>query len=513
MISSSSSHPDGPEILRQYATILKRRRALIAAFALAGLLLGAAAALLKPGKFAGVTTLVTRPIAGETPPGGGRSRDVNLDTEVVNARSEEVIATAAAALGLPDGRVRRSTAVEAAPFGNAMFFTFRDSNAKQAAVGADAYATAYLKFREARGLAVLNAQRDELEGVVADLQKKLADKTAEIDELPADDLNVAVLRQTRDVIKGQLDEASTKLARIDKSVDPGQITKSSGVPDKPEGLALPVSLLGGLFAGLLIGLFAAFIRDRLDRRFLALDDPSRIGLRELGAVPEHALSGVGNLQGDLDAQHTLLRVLLHLARLAPVQGGMSVLVTAPDHESVPSLAGLLQGLAQVAKSNGDSAAVMQVSWAAVFGDSLGRQSADGRWEQIRGVMEQMTSRNRYVFVDPPPLDRSADTLAVAAQVDLILLVVSDRTPVESVVRAKEELAGIGRKVAGYVRIRRVSRRKPAEMKAAGRIPTAIQVDPEHLDSVNGSTDSPRPPTHEPDPLAGRQLPGTERFGN
>ncbi len=186
------------------------------------------------------------------------------------------------------------------------------------------------------------------------------------------------------------------------------------------------------------------------------------------------MEGAASLNGDVEAQHTLLRILLHVSRLAPVHGGMSILVTAPDHHSVPNLAGLLQGFARVAKSNGDTAAVMQVSWAAVFGDALSNQGADGRWEQVRGVLDQMTSRNRYVFVDPPPLDRSADTLAVAAQVDLILLVVSDRTPVDAVVKAKDELAGIGKKVVGYVRIK-PSGRKVKSTKATDRIPTAVQV--------------------------------------
>ncbi len=475
MITSAPSHPEGPEILRQYITILKRRRVLIAAIVLAAMALGAAASLLKPGQYVATTTVVTKPIAGEIAPGGGRSRTVNLDTEIVTARSEEIVTATATKLGLGASRVRKSTSIEAAPFGDALYFTFKDANAQTSAQGAAAYAGAYLDARRTAGLAVLNAQRDELNRVITDAEQELKDLQTKINDTPETDVNLAVLRQQRDGVSDRLTEASTKLARIDADVLPGTVTREADIPSSPQGLSLPISLAGGLLAGLLIGVFAAFIRDRLDRRFLALDDPSRIGMRELGTVPEKALAGAASLNGDVEAQHTLLRILLHLARLAPVQGGMSILVTAPDHDSVPNLAGLLQGFARVAKSNGETAAVMQVSWAAVFGDALSNQGGDGRWEQVRGVIEQMTSRNRYVFVDPPPLDRSADTLAVASQVDLILLVVSDRTPVEAVVKAKDELAGIGRKVVGYVRIKPAGRRV-THTPATDRIPTAVQVD-------------------------------------
>lgn len=475
MMSSAPSHPEGPEILRQYAKILKRRRVLIAAIVLIAMAIGAAASLLKPGLYVATTTIITKPIAGEIAPGGGRSRTVNLDTEIVTARSEQIMSATATKLGVDSAVVRKSTSVEPEAFGDALYFTYKDANAVQAAKGAGAYATAYLEARRAVGLAVLDAQRVELNRVIEESQEELKDLQTQINATAETDVNLGVLRQNRDGVSDRLNEASTKLSRIDTDVAPGSITREAPVPNAPKGLSLPVSLAGGLIGGLLIGVFAAFIRDRLDRRFLALDDPSRIGMRELGAVPEKALAGAASLNGDVEAQHTLLRILLHVARLAPVNGGMSILVTAPDHESVPNLAGLLQGFARVAKSNGETAAVMQVSWAAVFGDALSNQGADGRWEQVRGVLDQMTSRNRYVFVDPPPLDRSADTLAVAAQVDLILLVVSDRTPVEAVVKAKDELAGIGKKVVGYVRIR-PSGRRAKSTKATDRIPTAVQVD-------------------------------------
>ena len=148
----------------------------------------------------------------------------------------------------------------------------------------------------------------------------------------------------------------------------------------------------------------------------------------------------------------------------------------------------------------------------MFGEALGSQPGEGRWEQIRSVMEQMTARNRYVFVDPPPLDRSADTLAIASQVDIILLVVSDRTPVEAVIKAKDELAGIGRKVAGYVRIRPSGRRIKSSMGlATGRIPTAVQIDVNSLTPLEpGAGASPlelnNPDTKQTDPLKGREIP-------
>lgn len=486
MNSSAASHPEGPEILRQYVSILKRRRRLIAVFTLAVVALGAAGALLRPGNYRATTTVVTKPIPGEIPPGGGRSRTVNLDTEIVTARSEEIIAAIAAKLDIGPNKVRTATSVEPAPFGDALYFTFEGGDTRQAATGAAAYADAYLAARRAAGLATLDAQRAELARVIAENEKELTNLQTTIDATAPNDVRLAVLRQQREGTLLRLNEANTKLSRIDADVTPGSVTREADVPGSRQGLSLPVSVLGGLFAGLLIGVFAAFIRDRLDRRFLALDDPSRIGLRELGAVPEKALSGGSVLDEDVEAQHTLLRILLQLARLAPVQGGMSILVTAPDHHSVPNLAGLLQGFARVAKSNGDSAAVMQVSWAAVFGDALTNRGADGRWEQVRGVLDQMTSRNRYVFVDPPPLDRSADTLAIASHVDVILLVVSDLTPVDSVVKAKDELAGIGRKVAGYVRIRR-SRRRSGGQPATGRIPMAVQVDLDERGAVAVAT--------------------------
>ena len=481
---TNNLRPDGPQVLLQYLNILKRRARLIAIAVLIAMVIGALAAFLMPGKYAGTTTVIDQPIIGEVAPGGGRARTVNLETEVIFARSGEIITATAEALGVSQGAVRKATSVEAAPFGDAMTFTYSDTDAKRAAAGADAYATAYLAAREAKGLATIETQRSELSKLITDLQTKLTDLTGQIASTAEGDVALAVLRQNRDIVTSQLDEASLKLARVDRVVNPGAITRTSPIPTSQNGLSLPTALAGGLLAGLIIGVFVAFTVDRLDAKFVALDDPERLGLRELGTIPEQALGGVERLAHDVDSQHTLLRVLLHLEQVLPQRESISVLITAPDHHSVPLLSGLLQGLAHVAKNNGESAAVMQVSWAAVFGDRLSSRRTEGRWEQVRTVLDQMATRHRYVFIDPPPLDRSADTLAVAAQVDAVVLVVTDRTPVEAAVKAQAELRAIGKEVAGYLRVRRPRRHGWRRAQPISTTPTAMPVRTEDDDAAS-----------------------------
>ncbi|OFV87318.1 MAG: hypothetical protein A3J75_05455 [Acidobacteria bacterium RBG_16_68_9] len=105
------------------------------------------------------------------------------------------------------------------------------------------------------------------------------------------------------------------------------------------------------------------------------------------------------------------------------------------------LAGETTAEALVVKAGGGSFSVIHA----------GGTATDVNCDAIGEAVEQLQSQFDFVIVDAPPVNRYADTPALAAKMDAVILVVeADRTPVVDAENAKRSLDRVGARLFGVV---------------------------------------------------------------
>lgn len=222
---------------------LRRRWLTVLLVLLLGALGGAAFAGATPDRYEATASLVVTPVISN--PLTGSREDVNIRTEQEILGSREVARRAAASLGGADGGASLRGDVEvAAPLGSQILqVTVRGDDPQQAADGADAIAGAYLDLRREAAATVTERY---LEGV-----------DQQIEDLRAEPSTVAV-----DGLIERLQQQRSSVTPSDQ--DPGRIIGAAVPPTSPSGPGLLITAAGGAMAGLLLGVAAAVLRERLD---------------------------------------------------------------------------------------------------------------------------------------------------------------------------------------------------------------------------------------------------------
>lgn len=238
---------------------LRRRWLIILLGLLLGALAGASFAATVPDRYESTASLVVAPVISN--PQTGSREEVNIRTEQEILGSQEVARRAAAALGLDGGESLRRDVEVAAPQGSHILrVTVRGDTPRQAAEGANALATAYL---ELRGEVAANATERYLQGVDERIEELRAEPSAPV----------------TDGLIERLQEERSSVTPSDQ--DPGRIIGSAVPPAEPSGPGLPITAAGGAMAGMLLGIAAAVLRERLDPRVRSAD---RLELA-VGALP------------------------------------------------------------------------------------------------------------------------------------------------------------------------------------------------------------------------------------
>ena len=222
---------------------LRRRWLTVLLALLLGGLAGAAFAETTPDRYEATTSLVVSPVISN--PLIGSREDVNIRTEQEILGSREVARRAAESLGLSDaGESLRGDVEVAAPLGSQILqVTVRAEAPQEAADGADAIAAAYLELRQE---AAVNLTERSLEGV-----------DQQIEELRAEPSTPTTVALTEN-----LQQQRTSMAPSDH--EPGRIIGAAVPPSAPSGPGLLITVAGAAMAGLLLGVAAAMLRERLD---------------------------------------------------------------------------------------------------------------------------------------------------------------------------------------------------------------------------------------------------------
>lgn len=343
-------------------TVLRRRLAIV----LLGALLGVGVGFLLTSSPGGGDRSVTARV--EVLPTGVDLADpaareptaLDLDRVAARLTSPVVLEAATAEYGAPFDPADLAAMSSAAPVGDGplveVTVTHPDTSAATAA--ADAVVEAHLAGAAAEAVAQRDRQRDELEARLDDLTTELSEISAQL-ATTDDPARTGALEGQREASlrrAAELERALVDLAAL--NVEPGRVAQPArAVPPTPAATpastTVPVSALVGLLAGVL----AALLTDRIDRRVWEPDDLARAtGSATVVHVPRRDLADGGLRTG---GGHRRLRAHVAPARVT----GTTILVTgsSPDHG-----AGVAAGLAVAVAASGRRTLLVDTTGANAF---------------------------------------------------------------------------------------------------------------------------------------------------
>lgn len=310
------------------------------AFALVGVVLGGRI----PDRYESTAQIVLRPVAlGEPWRGLGEGIDtdaftanveLDLETETTLARSTAVEGIVVDQLRAPEVSLglRSGLSVSTGDETNVMSITYAHADPSVAVDRAQAFARAYLEFRE-RALAdaaldqaaelgrKLRAVRDQIELATRRFSVSLDDgRTTALDAY------LASLRSAATEIQFEL-AALARLPVVGQIIQPASRATPSG-PDRA------VAGGAGLLVGLVLGLGYAGLRARRDDRIASVADlEATVGAPVLGRVPSSRMIGMRERRIDAPrvSQKTIEAyriVRANLAAAARARGARSIVVTS-----------------------------------------------------------------------------------------------------------------------------------------------------------------------------------------
>ncbi|GIJ44793.1 hypothetical protein Val02_16790 [Virgisporangium aliadipatigenens] len=522
----------------------------------------------QPKVYESNTSVLVQPTGAgqDTNVSGGRTKgEINLDTEAQLVRSTAVATEAAKALRstAPPDSLAANVAVEVPPNTSVLVITYRAANPQVAQAGSHAFAEAYLANREQTAEGELQGQIASVDTKLKQLNAQLTPINQKLATLPANSGERPSLESQRSNLAAQVNTLATRLNQLTTTtVSAGKIIRDAKLPDRPSKPVLPLNLGSGAAVGLLLGVIAAVVRERLDRRVrrpgdvtrrcdvpvLAalpvkvrprLDDvfpPFGLGGRLFNRLRNEVVAGAGierGRQGRVIVVAGASRgsvstvVAANLAAAFARTGGQTVLVSAhlPDSASDlapvtkllgvkadPGLSDVLAG--RVSLSRAVQRAPRQPRLTVIT--TGGTASAGGllQTQTLREVLAALRREAEYVVIEAPATSASADAQSVASLADLALVAVElRRTRYADVADAAEQLRRVGTPLLGAVVLPRLTRGRDEPPPAPAQ-PVEDEFD-EELDEAPeyGEYVDELPDTRDAEtlilPLAGRSRAGAE----
>jgi Mrp family chromosome partitioning ATPase/capsular polysaccharide biosynthesis protein len=281
--------------LREYWLIVRRRWPLIVVIAILGAI-GAAeyAHHAGPTYTAQASVVVSAVTQGPQQTSTPATTQVNMSTEQTIAQSPAVIELAAETLGMPATQLQSSAAkrlsvsVPASTLttSNVLQIDWQAADSRSAQQGANAFASAYLTYRQHILGAQVATLRKNLQSQVSTLDKEISSLSHQLGETMSGTSANQVLTVELTQVSQQYNSTQSQLAAIPAyNVSGGQLIAALP-PSKPSGLSRSLLAVVGFIIGLLIGLGIAFGRDLFDDR---VRDPSHLE-QHLGAATLAVLS-------------------------------------------------------------------------------------------------------------------------------------------------------------------------------------------------------------------------------
>jgi capsular polysaccharide biosynthesis protein len=267
---SDAPTPTGSVEFRDYLRVFRRQLAVIVAVTLLGAAAAAAWTFRRTAVYESTASVLVRPITSNTfDPGQRVDQQLNMFNQRQLAQSEPVARAAAKTLRttVTPAELLTHVQVEVPANSQILRFRYRDTVPLTAQRGADAFARAYLAFREAEARAQARTSQSALQRDVARLQRAAAaaERTIRDPDASSADRQAAQARLTG--LNNRLQPLLTQLnGYLTLDFTPGTLIAAAALPTRPASpnrrLDVGIGLLVGLFLGVVLGL----VRDRTDGR-------------------------------------------------------------------------------------------------------------------------------------------------------------------------------------------------------------------------------------------------------
>jgi len=266
----------------QLLSLLRRYVPLLLLLAVLGAGAGVAAALVLPAPYKATATVLVSPLEGNPYSPDGRGDDlVNLQTEAQLVTTDRVAKIAGQKLGhAPEGTI----AVDVPPNTQVLNLTYTAKSSANARTGAQAFADAYLAYRQQRAQDVVNNQLAKLKNQADKVQRQLLKTNREM--AAATGAKRATLQQRVTAYTNQLGVIDEQANDIGSTpISPGQVITPAGAPDGPGQIRTAMFGAGGLIGGIVVGLAVVLLRERLNQRLRNAEAIEGMGVRTLSTIP------------------------------------------------------------------------------------------------------------------------------------------------------------------------------------------------------------------------------------
>lgn len=449
-----------------YLRVLRTRSLTIVLVTLLVAGLATAAAATRPVRYVASATVLLRPMTADPLQGfEAASRLIDIVTERQVAQSATVAQAAVERLGTdmtPEQLVEGLT-IETAETSQVLRFVHEAGDPQVAADRAMAFADAYLAFRADRATETLARARTALESRFGDVTTEMAAVEAQVAELApdadgaaptAEDAEaLAELEARLDVLRTQRALLANELSQLSgAAVNPGEVISPAVPPRNPAGPGLPEAVIVGLAMGAVLGVAAAFARDRLDG---IVRDPSEVqrllASPVLGRLPDRRPRR-RTCHLDMTRSSVALRRAAVAVAAARREGHPLTLIVAaagPHVDAASAAVGIAQALATWEPTLVVDADATEATLTHLLGSGRSQGLADHTEDpeslvllapedhrpdflpaghdhdlapgDTAAVLQQLTVRYRYVVVAAPPTDQSATALELTEIADSVLL--------------------------------------------------------------------------------------------
>jgi capsular exopolysaccharide synthesis family protein len=313
--------------LHQYWEIIQRRKLAIIIPTLLALGLAAAYVFVvqKPQYTAQAKVLVNPIVTPSTSNANAKGNTVDMNTEQAAAGSGPVALQARKALGLSSAngdRLLSHLNVNVSGTANVLQFPYTSPDPQQAGRYANAFALAYIRYRNSTAQAPINAAIKENKSNSAYLMSQVP-KAGKVQ---------------RGVMVLELRANANQLAQFQadqKLISAGTVITTAGTPSSPSSPKVVKTLLIAGVLGLVIGLGLALIREALDGRIRDADAlESRLRAPVLGVIPsfnarspEKSLATVTDPRGAASDAYRMTGITLE--QLAARDGLRVIMVASP----------------------------------------------------------------------------------------------------------------------------------------------------------------------------------------
>ncbi|MFN2489079.1 MAG: polysaccharide biosynthesis tyrosine autokinase [Actinomycetota bacterium] len=325
-----------PVDLREYVAVLRRRKwtilSVVAVLVTAGLLLS----LRQTPVYEAESRLLITPLPNNPFP--------NVDTESQVVASLPVANLVREDLGLsasPDSLIQNLTVVATVDTEVATV-RYASTDPQLAQEAANSFSENYIEYRRSQALETIRADERTVRRKIDGVRDQLKDVLQRIEEArqAGNDTEAAALETDRAALGARLGVLQQQLD--DTSADPtvtlegGQVLELATLPASPSSPDHTKNAVLAGIVGLLLGVGAAFVRERLDDRFSDRADVERVlGAPVLATVQRYApgqdpreLVLLGRPEGPASEAYRSLRTTLKF--ITSQQGIKSVLVTSPS---------------------------------------------------------------------------------------------------------------------------------------------------------------------------------------